>query len=520
MVFSMGTFVHAENFSAGSSGSSKILVSEDTTGIFADVPIDHWAFDEIQFFYNAGIVAGINDNTFEPDRNVSREEFAKLLAVIFSRTQTISTEQTFSDVTPEMWSYNYIEGVKEFLTGYYPTGTQPFFNPQGKAVREDIAYSLVKIIGLDKEGLKDKAVFDKFRDSDDISPSIKDFVGIAMENGLIKGYEDNTFRPNQGITRAEAVVLLFRALKAPVETTPTASPEQTADPTPIPSEPSPVPTTTPKPTPVPSPKSDYQYSLSSDNIERISGYSDNNVKGSISLEWSPSANKAKFVAKLKVSNNPLDVMDCNITLVELTSCTDDTITGYFKMMLFDKVMEEKIKGSIHINGKKLTLTTKEHDYNLVVTHCEIIENNQLNKELPSEKPKKEETGDEEIWYDAKSVYSSKPGFFKGEGVDGEISGFASIDFSVYEKAVRFRAEVNAETITDGVKKFKITLTDTKSFSDSEIIGTFKIICNDKIVEKNISGRITNVDGGLNEKMLFQTDDSKWSLEMIIVERVL
>ena len=80
--------------------------------------------------------------------------------------------------------------------------------------------------------------------------------------------------------------------------------------------------------------------------------------------------------------------------------------------------------------------------------------------------------------------------------------------------------MNAKTIADGDKKFKITLADTKSFSDSEIIGTFKIICNDEIVEENISGRITNVDGELGEKILFKTDDNNWSLEMIIVERTM
>ena len=506
MVLAMGSYANAE----------------DTTRIFADVPIDHWAFDEIQFFYNAGIVAGINENTFEPDRNVSREEFAKLLAVIFSRTQTISTEQTFSDVTPEMWSYNYIEGVKEFLTGYYPTGTQPFFNPQGKAVREDIAYSLVKIIGLDKDGLKDKAVFDKFTDSNNVSPSIKEFVGIAMENGLIRGYEDNTFKPNQGITRAEAVALLFRALKAPVNTTPVP----TAEPTPVPTaSTSPEPTSTPKPSATPAPLTpsyDYQYSLTSESIERIAGYEGEYVSGKLLLEWSPKANKAVFEANLKVKNSgSFDFMPCDISLVKLTSCTADKVNGYFKIVVENKTKDAKIKGTITISGRNLILTTEPYDYNFVATDCKIIETEQSDEETKPEKPNdEEENNDEEIWYDSKSVYSSKPGFFKGPGVNGEISGFASVDFSIYEKVVRFRAEVNAKTITDGDKKFKITLTDTKSFSDSEIIGTFHIICNDETVAKNVSGRVTGIDGDLNDKMQFQTDDNSWSLEMIIVERTM
>ena len=189
--------------------------AESADHAFIDVPKEHWAYDEIQFFYKAGIVAGMNESTFAPDANVTREQFAKLLTLIFSNTDYVATEQTFSDVTSGMWSYNYIEAVKQYLTGYYPAGAQPFFNPAAKASREDIAYSLVKIIGLGGESLKDENVLDQFSDSNEISPALKKYIGIAVENGLILGY-DGKFRPQDGITRAETVVLLFRALKAPV----------------------------------------------------------------------------------------------------------------------------------------------------------------------------------------------------------------------------------------------------------------------------------------------------------------
>lgn len=485
---------------------------------FQDVPADHWAYDAIQYFYNQNVIVGMGDETFAPDRFVTREEFAKLLAVIFSRTQTAATEQTFSDVTPDMWSYNYIESVKEFLTGYYPTGAKPFFNPQGKAVREDIAYSLVKIIGLDKDGLKDKTVFDRFTDSDEISPSIKDYVGIAMENGLIRGYEDNTFRPDQGITRAETAMLLFRALKAPVN----ASPIPTTEPTPVPTiEPTPVPTSSPKPTSTPSPVSvsDYQHSLSSSNFERLSGYRDGDISGNLLLEWSPKENKAAFTANLKLKEG-LGSNKCDISMVELTTCTDNKVSGYFKVIVEGVTRDAKIKGTITVSGERLTLTTEPYNYNFVAADCKRTGTEQPDEKVTPEQPDEEENDDEEIWDDAKSVYSSKMGAFKGEGVNGEISGFASVDFSTHKEAVRFKAEVNAKTVTEGDKKFKITLVDTKSFTDAEIKGTFKIICNDKAVAESIAGSITGIDGGLNEKMLFKTDDGAWSLEMYIVERTL
>src|SRR5690606_36645338 len=42
----------------------------------------------------------------------------------------------------------------------------------------------------------------------------KGYIAIAVEAGIITGYEDNTFRPNDTATRAEAVVMVQRMLKA------------------------------------------------------------------------------------------------------------------------------------------------------------------------------------------------------------------------------------------------------------------------------------------------------------------
>jgi len=54
---------------------------------------------------------------------------------------------------------------------------------------------------------------DVFSDSNKISSWAKEYVGAAAEHNLIKGYEDNTFRPQNNIKRAEALVLLDRILK-------------------------------------------------------------------------------------------------------------------------------------------------------------------------------------------------------------------------------------------------------------------------------------------------------------------
>ena len=54
---------------------------------------------------------------------------------------------------------------------------------------------------------------DIFYDRSQISSWAKEYVGAVAEYNIIKGYEDNTFKPQNNIKRAEALVLLDRVLK-------------------------------------------------------------------------------------------------------------------------------------------------------------------------------------------------------------------------------------------------------------------------------------------------------------------
>lgn len=61
-----------------------------------------------------------------------------------------------------------------------------------------------------------------FADQDDIAGWSKGAVGAAVEKGIISGYPDNTFRPSRNATRAEVVTVLDRALKQYEQTQATA----------------------------------------------------------------------------------------------------------------------------------------------------------------------------------------------------------------------------------------------------------------------------------------------------------
>ena len=68
----------------------------------------------------------------------------------------------------------------------------------------------MKALGLEAEAKAKENTQLNFRDDDKIPAGSVGYVEVATEKGIVTGYEDNTFRPNQPVTRAELAALLDR----------------------------------------------------------------------------------------------------------------------------------------------------------------------------------------------------------------------------------------------------------------------------------------------------------------------
>lgn len=201
------------------------IIGDGNTVVFVDVPTSYWAANEIKYFASQGIINGKPDGTFAPTEGVTREAFAKMLVLTFRAPLTTPATPSFMDVAADRWSYAYIEVAKDFLTGYVsPFDGSMSYHPEEEATREDIAVALVRMLGLTGADAKNpnyaSAVFD---DGSEITPSLLPYVSLAVERGLITGFEDHSygyrrmlFAPQKSISRAETVVMLNRASKQAV----------------------------------------------------------------------------------------------------------------------------------------------------------------------------------------------------------------------------------------------------------------------------------------------------------------
>jgi len=177
---------------------------------FSDVETKHWAFGYIAEMVERGVLNGYPDGKFYPDSQVTRAEFAKIMTTAAGLSFKKPTSQIFADVAISEWYAPYVHTAKEYLSAYTQNGAS-YYLPNTPALREDIAVALVKLKGYSTTGADVTALQRMFSDYRSISQNARVYVATAVENGLISGYDDGTFRGQNSITRAEAATLLWRA---------------------------------------------------------------------------------------------------------------------------------------------------------------------------------------------------------------------------------------------------------------------------------------------------------------------
>ncbi|TEB08244.1 Cellulosome-anchoring protein precursor [Pelotomaculum schinkii] len=169
---------------------------------FADIA-GHWAQENIEKLVATGAVNGYPDDTFRPDSSITRAEFVTVLV----KACKLEPQQgkIFAD-TQEHWAKDSISTASfhGIIDGY----SDEAFGPDDPVTREQAAVMVVKAAKLAAPLSNGTS----FTDSAEISGWATGAVAAAVQNGVINGYPDNTFRPKADTTRAEAVTIIVKAL--------------------------------------------------------------------------------------------------------------------------------------------------------------------------------------------------------------------------------------------------------------------------------------------------------------------
>ena len=144
-----------------------LLLDQDVpiTVSFTDVAADAWYAKAVNTLASLGIVDGVGNSQFAPERAITRAEFT-VIAMRFAHLDTTG-ENIFSDVKPDDWFYAQVVGSIKYgwITGY----TDGTFRPGSTITRAEVTTIVNRMLGRSA----DKAFVDSHADTltqfDDVS---------------------------------------------------------------------------------------------------------------------------------------------------------------------------------------------------------------------------------------------------------------------------------------------------------------------------------------------------------------
>lgn len=173
----------------------------------------HWAKAQVNEMYSRKIISGITDGIFEPDRSITRAEFATIVVKALGLEPVGSN--SFTDVKTSDWFYNYVGTASRHGIILGVGGGE--FQPARSISREEamaMVQRAAKLAGMNVE-VSDNEIANtlaRFTDYADFSDWAKGIAAFNIRENLIKG-SNGLARPKDNITRAETVVVIMRMLQ-------------------------------------------------------------------------------------------------------------------------------------------------------------------------------------------------------------------------------------------------------------------------------------------------------------------
>ena len=179
---------------------------------FPDVPKTFWGYEYIEAAAAKGLVNGMTDGTFAPDREMTRAEFVTMLWRMAGKPAAAKAAP-FTDVPANAWYRDAVNWAaeKKVVNGTSDTT----FGPDGKVTRQEAVTILFRYSGgtSGMEAMLTGVYDSQFTDSGTIAPWAKNAVYWAIYNGVINGTSDTTVSPEGTASRAQVATILVRYSK-------------------------------------------------------------------------------------------------------------------------------------------------------------------------------------------------------------------------------------------------------------------------------------------------------------------
>jgi len=176
---------------------------------FGDVKHSDWYYDAVVWAYDIGIMAGISDTVFGPDRHMTR---AMLVTILWRYSgEHKDGESAFTDVEPDTWYTDAVAwaSFNEIVLGYSDT----IFGVEDPVTREQmytILYRYMDIVGL-SINLDEEMRLKEFADGSQVSDWAKEALFFMYDAGVMfrESSMDNNARPQENALRGEIATAMY-----------------------------------------------------------------------------------------------------------------------------------------------------------------------------------------------------------------------------------------------------------------------------------------------------------------------
>lgn len=173
----------------------------------------HWAGTAINTLIENKVMSGYEDGRFKPSRSITREEACVLLTRFALEQELIQVSDLYVDENIVLadvhntWSVEAIQYMyRNNLMETYSDGT---FHPGTLLTRESMANLIYKFythFGLLSEG----ELVSSYPFTDIENSYAKAAIGYLYNKGILHGYDDNTFKPENSVSRCEIATIIFQ----------------------------------------------------------------------------------------------------------------------------------------------------------------------------------------------------------------------------------------------------------------------------------------------------------------------
>ncbi|MDI7250791.1 MAG: S-layer homology domain-containing protein, partial [Bacillota bacterium] len=180
----------------------------------------HWSEPDVRAVVALEVISGFPDGTFRPEDEVTREQFLKMMVSSLGWLPSggsasgggasgADTVLPFADVPPNRWSFPYVAAAVR--RGVINPSPQGLFHPERPVTRLEVAEWLTRA----DPRLPDLQAVPEFSDWRAVPEASREAVRAVAAAGLMRGYPDGRFGPDDALPRSQAAALLWRYLCLP-----------------------------------------------------------------------------------------------------------------------------------------------------------------------------------------------------------------------------------------------------------------------------------------------------------------